>query len=77
MTNHISFLALMIIVLSVAASSNTDTAGYDADMTIRRITHVAGLKGSVDKDTALLKLGISQRKLEAELEKVPHPEPYR
>jgi ferredoxin len=86
MKNHIPFLAALIITLSIAASLLADTNRYDVDMTIRQIAHDVGLKGrelaeslglegSVDKDTALLKLGISQRQLEEALERIPHPEP--
>jgi hypothetical protein len=80
MKNHKSFFAILIITLSISLSLFADTARYNVDMTIRQIAHEVGLKGrelaeslglesSVDKDIALQKLGISQRQLEAALEK--------
>jgi len=86
MKKHISVLAVMILTLSLAVSILADTPTYNVDMTIRQIAHDVGLKGrdlaellglegSVDKDTSLAEMGISQQQLDAALEEKPLPEP--
>jgi NAD-dependent dihydropyrimidine dehydrogenase PreA subunit len=85
MKKHISILGILILTLSLAVSISADTAKYDVNMTIRQIAHDVGLKGrelaellelegSVDKDTALLELNISQQQLDTALEGVAVPE---
>jgi len=85
MKKYMSIVAALILTLFFAVSIPADMANYDVDMTIRQIAHDAGLKGSelaelldlegsVDKDTALLELNISQQQLDAALKKAPLPE---
>jgi ferredoxin len=79
MKKHIFTLAVLILALSLAISVSADTGKYSVDMTIRQIAHDVGLKGrelaelldlegSVDKDTALSDLNISQQQLTEALE---------
>ena len=86
MKKYVSIFTALIIILSFALSIYADASEYDVDMTIRQIAHdvglkgrelaeLLGLKGSVDKDTALVELGISHLQLEAALEGVPLHEP--
>jgi len=86
MKKHISVLAVLILTPSLAISILADTPTYNVDMTIRQIAHDVGLKGfelaellslegSVDKDTALVELGISHQQLAEVLKDVSPPEP--
>ena len=85
MKKSISVLAAFVLVFSFAASISADTTRHSVDMSIRQIAHDVGLKGrdlaeklglesSVDKDTALSVLGVSQEQLDSVLGELPSQE---
>ena len=87
MKKQFSVIALVILIFSLAIPLHADTSKYNVDMSIRQIAHDVGLKGrelaellglegSVDKDTALADLSVSQHQLDAVLAELPSsPEP--
>ena len=86
MNLRISILLLLVLMFCFGLSLTADGSSYSNDMTIRQVAHDVGLKGrelaekfglegSVDKDTALSELGVSQDQLEAVLAKLPAPDP--
>ena len=83
---RIPILITIVLVLCFALSLQADGSSHDVDMTIRQVAHEVGLRGrelaeklglegSVDKDTALSELGVSQKQLDAVLTELPSPEP--
>jgi NAD-dependent dihydropyrimidine dehydrogenase PreA subunit len=81
-----SLIIILPIVLSPVFLASAGTTDHDVDMTIRQVAHDTGLKGrelaellgldgTVDKDTALAELGVTQEQLDAVLAELPSPEP--
>jgi ferredoxin len=83
---RIPILIIPVLVFCFVMPAPAESPAYDVDMTIRQVAHDVGLRGrelaqklglegSVDKDTAMSELGVSQEQLDALMAELPSPEP--